>query len=116
MNSSWAEPIIEKWKSLGIELNPGATIEKIAKAEKEVGIVFPRDFKELYVQVNGFVNWDWTPTMFSLWPLERIVEEYLKAENLQFVGFCDWLINCLNIGFLKGEPEFLKTMDMISLS
>ena len=108
MNDSWTKPIIENWKSLGIKLNSGLTINAIAEVEHQIGIQFPNDFKELYIQVNGFSEYDWTPTMFSLWPLDRIVEEYDQRHDPMFVGFCDYLICSHTIGFVKNKIGVFK--------
>lgn len=108
MNDSWAKPIIENWKSLGIKLNSKSTISEIAEVENQIGVHFPDDFKELYIQINGFADRDWTPTMFSLWPLDRIVSEYFESVNSEFVGFCDYLINNHCIGFIKEKAGVFK--------
>jgi SMI1/KNR4 family protein SUKH-1 len=108
MNESWTKSIISCWKALGIKLNSGTTVNAIAEIEKEIGINFPSDFKELYVEMNGFSDRDWTPTMFSLWPLERILNEYSHAGKYGFVGFCDYLINSHCLGFVKNQKGVFK--------
>jgi hypothetical protein len=115
---------IEQWKVEQIQLNPPATLDEIKQAEETVNYTFPPDFKELYLKVNGFKDWDWRPNMFSLWPLQRIIDEYLEelsrnsgkppfqnehARN--FVGFCDYLINSHQIGFFKNRPGVYKSYD-----
>ncbi|WP_157491697.1 SMI1/KNR4 family protein [Flammeovirga sp. SJP92] len=52
-----------------MSLNPGVTIEEINTVEKEVNFDFPEDFKTFYNHINGFRNLDWTPNMFSLFPI-----------------------------------------------
>ena len=62
--------------------------------------------------------------MFSIWPMQRIVDEYLDqlsrsqgaSSYLQehakiFVGFCDYLINCHQIGFFKDHLGIYKSYD-----
>ena len=108
MNKSWIGYAINNWKSAGIELNPGTSIEVIKEAERKIGIQFPGDFKEFYLEMNGFIDRDWTPTMFSIWPIERILEEYNSGDDCIFVGFCDFLINSHLIGFEKGRNGVFK--------
>jgi len=116
--------IIEQWKVELIQLNPPATIDSIKRAEQIVHYTFPPDFKELYLISDGFKDRDWRPNMFSLWPLQRIIDEYSEelsrntgnssyqdehARN--FVGFCDYLINIHQIGFFKNSIGVYKSYD-----
>jgi hypothetical protein len=116
--------IIEQWKVEKIQLNPPATLDAINWVEETVNYTFPADFKELYLIADGFKDWDWRPNMFSLWPLQRIIDEYLEelsrntdkspyqdkhAKN--FVGFCDYLINSHQIGFFKNSIGVYKSYD-----
>jgi len=71
----WIETAISDWKLSDTKLNPGTSLAEIVNTEKLLGFNFPEDFKQLYLKVNGFVDWDWQQHMFSLWPLNRIVEE-----------------------------------------
>lgn len=103
MRNDWTHAVIQQWRSEGIEINQSATPETISNAELILGFTFPDDFKELYLQVNGFANWDWRPNMFSIWPIERILKEYGEESNKNHVGFSDFLINSHQIGFIKGR-------------
>ena len=107
--------IRSQWEAENIKLNPPATIESITEAENAIGFEFPSDFKSLYLKINGFNNWDWRSNMFSLWPIHRIVEEYLQDENKNFVGFCDYLINSHQIGFFKDRVGVYKSYDEFNL-
>jgi hypothetical protein len=107
----WVQVTKSLWLSKGIKLEPGAKIEDIESTEAAVGVSFPLDMKELYKVVNGFENWDWTPGMISVWPMERIREEYLISDDKNFVGFCDFLINSHCIGFLKEQTGIHKRYD-----
>jgi hypothetical protein len=118
MESSITE-ILQQWKNEKIKLNRGASPDLIAKAEAATGFTFPEEFKELYKEVNGFSDLDWRENMFSVWPLERILEEYNDSDDKDFVGFSDFLINSHNIGFLKTQPGVFKkyqTNDYIYIS
>lgn len=108
MNQSWINSAINNWKAVGIRLNSGTSLDSIMKTEKKVGLQFPDDFKELYFEMNGFLDWDWTPTMFSLWSIERIFEECDPHNEHNFLGFCDYLINNHNLGFIRNQPGIFK--------
>jgi hypothetical protein len=100
-DNDWVQLTKSLWLSKGINLEPGARSENVEATEIAIGFVFPLDMKKLYKVVNGFENWDWTPGMISMWPMERIREEYLTGNDKNFVGFCDFLINSHCVGFLK---------------
>lgn len=103
--------IISQWKLEKIELNPPASGETISEAEKIINFIFPSEFRNLYLKVNGFKNWDWRANMFSIWPIERIVDEYNQGKAKDFVGFSDYLINSYQIGFFKGRIGIYKSYD-----
>jgi len=114
--------IVQQWKVEKIQLNPPATLDVIKRTEESVNYTFPPDFKKLYLIADGFKDWACRPNMFSLWPLQRITDEYLEelsrsrstylnelAKN--FVGFCDYLINSRQIGFFKNSIGVYKSYD-----
>ncbi|WP_343703989.1 hypothetical protein [Chitinophaga sp.] len=63
---------MQQWKNEEIQLNTGASADLIGKAEAATSFVFPKEFKRLYMEADGFQNFGWSKTMFSVWPLERI--------------------------------------------
>jgi hypothetical protein len=103
METNWTREIISQWKVQNINLNTGAIKDNIAELEKQLDFKFPTDFHEMYMVVNGFANDDWTSNMFSLWPLLRILKEYQEGENLDFIGFCEYLINSHSLGFSRSR-------------
>ena len=107
---AWTDSVISFWKSKGIHLQSGATLEEIEETEKIVGIKFPEDFKVLYSKVDGFRDNDWNENMISLWPLSRIHDEYGRYPD--FVGFSDFLINSHVFGFLKDQKGVFKNYDL----
>jgi hypothetical protein len=111
MTTDWTEAAIRQWKTENIKLNPGISGEELTDAEKTLGFIFPDQFKQLYLKVNGFYNNDWRTNMFSLWPVGRIIEEYNSATDKNFVGFSDYLINSHLIGFVRGKPGIYKYHD-----
>jgi hypothetical protein len=46
--------------------------------------------------------------MFSLWPVDRIIEEYNSSSDKNFIGFSDYLINSHQIGFTKDRNGIYK--------
>jgi hypothetical protein len=111
MTKTWIENIIQQWQIEKLELNQGASIEIIIIAEKAIDFIFPEQFKELYLKVNGFKNNDWRTNMFSIWPIDRIIEEYNSSMDKNFVGFSDYLINSHQIGFTKNKKGIFKYHD-----
>jgi hypothetical protein len=111
MGDNWAVEVLRDWKARGIETNPPSTILSITEVEEKVSFKFSGDFRELYSVVNGFKNHYWLPNMFSIWPLERIVEEFEQRQHKNFVGFADYLINSHAIGFYKDRKGIYKDVD-----
>lgn len=105
---SWIESVILQWKTEKITLNPGASPAQISETEETLGYLFPDEFKALYLQVNGFANFDWRSNMISIWPLERIISEHTDGNDKGFIGFADYLINSSTYGFLKTEKGIFK--------
>lgn len=91
--------IIETWKNSKIKLNEGASLIEINQLEKKLKYEFPETFKEFYTKIDGFKDSDWNENMFSIFPIERIKDEYETSENKDFIPFCDYLINSHQIGF-----------------
>src|SRR4051812_34218102 len=104
----WIQKVISKWKSEGVKLNPPATIVEIERAQTALDFKFSQDFKDFYLQVNGFAGLDWQEHMFSIWSLERIVDECAGFSNKNFIGFCDFLLSSLYIGFDKKSQRVFK--------
>nr|WP_294947088.1 SMI1/KNR4 family protein [uncultured Mucilaginibacter sp.] len=106
---NWIQDVILKWKLEGVKLNPPASIDEIENAEAALNFKFPADFKEFYLQVNGFQEWDMLrDSCISLWPLDRMIDESNKWGENDFIGICDWLISCFAIGFHRHKAGFFK--------
>ena len=111
---NWVQGVISKWKSEDIKLNPPATIVEIENTEAVLNFTFPADFKEFYLQANGFNEWDMLDNSYiSLWPLDRIIEEYNKWGGPEFIGVCDFLINSHAIGFVKNQSGVFKSYNYL---
>lgn len=109
---NWADTVVRLWTAQGLALNEGATADTIAATEKQLSFIFPPSFKVLYTTVNGWTNWAWNEHMFSLWPLDKIMEEYACGRHTGFIGFCDFMINSHWIGFVRDKPGIFKRYDM----
>jgi hypothetical protein len=115
MNSPapWINDAISTWQKEGVKLRPGVLETYIAEMEPWLGFTFPQDFYEFYKVVNGFEGHESNQEMFSLWSLETLWEEYSGSEDTEFIGFCDYLINSHQIGFIKGKPGIYKDYSRI---
>lgn len=102
------DKIKETWASENIKLSQPATSESIKATEEILEFQFPDDFKEFYLQLDGFADWDWTKNMFSIWPLARTLEEYHNENDKSFIVFADYLINAIQFGFVKGKDGVFK--------
>lgn len=109
--SHWTDKTIAYWVSKSIKLEAGVPEEKIASIEEVMGLKFPSDFRELYLKVNGFADNDWNEGLFSLWPIQRIYEEYHGNGDASYIGFCDYLINSHTIGFDRADGHIYKDYD-----
>lgn len=105
------EEIIASWKRGNVELNDSASFELLLSIQNQINFIFPSDFTNFYLRFNGFKDWDVIGNMFSIWPLERIVEEYNNDINKDFIPFCDFLINSHFIGYIKGKSAVFKDYD-----
>jgi hypothetical protein len=105
----WADEVILKWSNEDVKINIGASTKEIAEAESILDFIFPYDFKQLYIKMNGFLDLDWQEHMFYFWPLERIIEEFNDRSDKSFIGFCDFLLASSYIGFKKDEPGIFKS-------
>ena len=111
-NTPWVQATRSLWLKRDLKLEPGVSIAEIEFTELEVGFQFPSDMKDLYRVVNGFKEWDMdADSMISIWPMERIREEYNASSDKNFVGFCDFLINSHAIGFCKDRNGIFKCYD-----
>jgi hypothetical protein len=112
---SWVKETSTLWIKRGIKILPGATIAIIESTEADLGFRFPSDMKDLYRVVNGFKDCDMdVSSMISIWPMERIREEYIASNDKNFIGFCDWLIFSHSIGFFKGRMGIFKCYDELN--
>jgi hypothetical protein len=57
-------------RAQGVEPNPGATAEAIARAEIRLGFQFPEDFVEFYRAIDGSESVG--DSLFKLWPLAEV--------------------------------------------
>lgn len=107
----WINKALNFWKAENIKLSPSASLEQIKQVEEIVGYQFPQSLVDLYLQVDGFRDWDMLNNMVSMYPIERIVEEYKNNDDEIFVPFCDYLIRCYEIGFRKDKQGVFKSYD-----
>jgi hypothetical protein len=109
----WIEVALSQWTEQNVKLNTPATQTSIEQAEYKLGFQFPQDFKQLYLVVDGFNDYEWQEHMFSIWSLERIIEEYENSGDEDFIGFCDFLICSHFIGFSKADINIWKKFSIV---
>ena|SRR6266581_1591461 len=105
---SWVQRVVAKWATEGVKINDKTSMDSIELTEVILDFKFPEDFKELYLEMNGFKGHDWQEHMFYFWPLERIIEEFNESLDKNFVGFCDFLIASHYIGFRRDKAGIFK--------
>lgn len=110
--NEWADSVCNLWKSQGLDISEGASLSIIENTEQRISFKFPEAFKELYKKVNGWNDMAWNEHMFSIRPLDRIIEEYKYRRHPDFIGFCDYLINSHWIGFVRHKPGIFKRYDL----
>ena len=108
------DQLIKAWRHTDLKLNDPATEDLIQNTQQKIDYNFPEDFVRFYRQVNGFKDWDIIGNMFSIWTLERIVEEYETGDDKNFIPFCDYCIDCHRIGYLKDQAGVYKDYDQTS--
>jgi hypothetical protein len=106
---NWIQNVIGKWTAERVKLNPPVSIAELESTESILNFKFPNDFKEFYLQANGFYGLDWQEHMFTFWPLEMIVDEFKGSTNNNFIGFCDFLLASHYIGFNRNRPGIFKS-------
>ncbi len=99
------DEIITHWKKSDIKLNNASSIDEILELEKILNFKSPSSFKYLYSRINGFKDYDSNEHIFTIYPLERIQLEYFENQNINFIPFCDYLINSHQIGFSKLDSK-----------
>lgn len=103
----WIEAAMSQWRQEELEINPPASMGLIEKAESILSLRFPLDFKQLYLAVNGFVDFELRGFMLSLWSLERIIDDYNREKDL--VKFGDHSISVCQYGFDKNKLGIYKS-------
>jgi len=110
--NSWIDDAIAGWKASKTKLQPGVSIKMIHQFETVLQVNFPQDFIDFYTNVNGFELYDWNEHMFSLWPLERIKDEY--DSEIGYIALCDFLIDSYRIGILLETGYIYKDFDFVN--
>jgi hypothetical protein len=79
--------LVRYWRSLNLLIAPENTEEEVGEFEHRNGVIFPHDFREYLLCVNGMVQsggQDCDPNGFAFWPLSRIRsvrKEYAEISN-----------------------------------
>ncbi|NIG55573.1 SMI1/KNR4 family protein [Chitinophaga sp. Cy-1792] len=97
--NSWTENLIRYWRSEQVQLNEGTLIEMISEAEEILHFRFPGEFKELYLQMDGFAAIG-KGLPFSMWSVDRILYEHAHHAG-PFIGFAELIQHPVVLGFRK---------------
>jgi hypothetical protein len=108
----WIQQAIDNWQLHKVKMNPPATISEIEHTESVLNFIFPEDFKQFYLVINGFDALDWQEHMFTFWPLKMMIEEYNENEQ-GFIGFSDFLLKINSIGFSRHANGVFKLYSSI---
>lgn len=103
---SWVESAINQWRLEEVKLNSPASISYIEQAESILNFRFPEDFKQLYLAVNGFADFEVRGFFLSLWSLESIVDDYNKANKLIIFG--DFSLSVCQYGFDRNRDGIFR--------
>jgi SMI1/KNR4 family protein SUKH-1 len=99
--------LISHWRSLNFLIAPGNSEQTIREFESRKNVIFPPDFREYLLSVNGMLQaggYDCDPNGFAFWPLsfiKSVREESLNHssslpevqdldEHFVFVDYLQW--------------------------
>jgi len=107
------ENVIKYFKQSGISLADGRSQNEIDQLEKELNFQFPKDYHELHLKCNGFLDWDMNENNISIWTFNRISEEYQneRKQDLDFIPISDYLINSHWFGYIREKEGIYKDFD-----
>jgi cell wall assembly regulator SMI1 len=100
--------LLEHWRTTGVPLNGGASLEQIAAAEQRCGTRIPEGLRSLYQAVNGMPERESDSHFFYLWPIEQLVAEaasWAVPANESILLFGDFLIASHAYGVRCAGPD-----------
>ena len=102
--------VIEHYRHIGVNIASGTDRKSIDALQKELDFVFPNDFQGFHLMCNGFLDRDMDNHYFSIWPFDRLTEEYEqeKKKDYDFIPICDYLINSHWYGYIRGRKGVFK--------
>jgi nicotinamide mononucleotide transporter len=87
------DALIAKWREDGVELNPPATEEALARLAAAVGVELPASLRALYQRANGMPDLEMDGGDVSFWAVEKILSEREIARGRDARGeWTDWAI------------------------
>ncbi len=92
MTICWVEPIVERWKAQGLHLGVGLEPRDVAARFAAAGRAVTTDVLALFESCNGMTDGAWDENAFTLWSLDRCLEECASHDALD-VPFADFLIS-----------------------
>ena len=104
---NWIKEALAQWNRDKVVLNKGASVVSIERTEDLIGYKFPKDFRELYLEVNGFLDFEIRGFLLSLWSLDRILGDFDKQKEC--IIFCDHSLSLCQYGFHRSKAGIFKS-------
>ena len=74
------ERLLGFWREVGVTLNPGAGPGLLAELEAAISLPLPAEFRTLYSEADGMADEGYDGMLFGLWPIHRILREFVDPE------------------------------------
>ena len=84
--------VVEQWRREGVELLPACEENEVIQKLGSLDHMLSRDVVDLYCTTGGMADGEMDEKGWSLWPLERVVEEH-RLFPLPTLAFADFLID-----------------------
>ena len=104
MAIAWMEPALGHWKARGLHLGAGIEPVDVARRFAAAGRAVTTNVLALFASCNGMTNEAWDEKAFTLWPLEKCIEECASHDPLD-VPFADFLISSAEYLFRRESED-----------
>lgn len=88
--------LLHKWRYENIAFENGESIDQIVRLEKEIGYLFPLEFKDYLKTVNGMCEGESDKDLFYFWSSKLIISEVREFKpagpDSIFIGFADRIV------------------------
>jgi hypothetical protein len=87
--------LVAFWRSLGLDVRPGVSLDELAKFEARYDVVLPEDFRQYYSVVDGIEGESMVSGhAFRFWPLKEVkpLSAEMSEEPLHHAEFKDYFL------------------------